>query len=82
MKTPMQRVRKPKGRIDWLAASLIQESVRQSNDPAIKAAYAVSRGEVEGLLKNVLGPRTSAGRKVKHLIEAGQQLIQQVRRTA
>lgn len=78
-KPAMDRVRDPRGRADWLAANCLREVIRQSNNPALAAAYQVSRGEVEDLLKNVLGPKTAAGRKVKRMIQTGTEILGELR---
>jgi len=77
-KSAMDRVRNPQGRADWLAANLLREAIKRKNDPALKAAYAVSKGEVEDLLKKVLGPKTTLGRQVKKAIQTGRELMQEM----
>jgi hypothetical protein len=78
-KPAMDRVRNPQGRADWLAASCLKEVVRRSSNPALAAAYQMSRGEVEDLLKSVLGPKTAAGRKVKKAIQTGKEILGELR---
>jgi hypothetical protein len=77
-KSAMERVRNPQGRADWLAANLLKEAVKRTNDPVLKVAHVVSRNEVEDLLKRVLGPKTAAGRSVKRLIEIGREVAQEL----
>jgi len=74
-KSAMERVRNPQGRADWLAAKLLREGVRRSNSRLLSMAFEQSRGELENLLKDVLGPRTKAGREVKRIVKTGREIL-------
>ncbi len=77
-KTPMERVKKPEGRLDRLAAMLITEGVTRANNPAMKQAWDQVRGDTERLLSETLGPRTKAGRRAKKIARAFSGVFQEV----
>jgi hypothetical protein len=77
-KSAMERVRNRTGRADWFVSALLKEGVRRTNDPALKAAYAVSKNEIDDLLKQVAGPKTKIGRKVKQVIQTGRSVLQEM----
>jgi hypothetical protein len=82
MKTPLQRVKNPTGRLDWLAAKLIERAVQNRKNPVLSAVYAELQPGVETLLRAHLGPRNRKLREVKKHIEAGTRILQAQRRVA
>ena len=75
MKTPLQRVKDPTGRLDWLAAKLLERAVEQKNDPAISAMYAEVRKPLEQALRKTLGPRNKSLRPIRKYITEGQKML-------
>jgi len=74
-KTPLQRVKDPTGRLDWLAAKLVERVVEQKQNPLLAAVYAEVRKPLEDLLRANLGPRNRKMREVRKHIEAGQKIL-------
>jgi hypothetical protein len=77
-KSPMDRVRKPQGRPDWLFAKVLEKAVSQSQDETVKTAYLVVRNDLERLLMTSLGPRTKRGKQVRALLEKAKQVLREV----
>lgn len=75
MKTPLQRVKNPTGRLDWLAAKLLERAVQQQQNPALSGIYQELRAPLEQALRITLGPRNKKLRKVRKYITEGQKML-------
>ena len=76
MKTPLQRVKNKTGRLDWLAAALLERVVEQRQDPMLSRVYAEVRVPLEKALRRTIGPRNKAVRDLRKYIEQGQAMLQ------
>ncbi len=77
-KTPLQRVKDPAGRLDWLAAKLLERVVEQRKNPVIDAVYQEVRIPLEQLFRAKLGPRNRKAREFKKYLEQGTKIMQSV----
>lgn len=84
MKTPLQRVKDPTGRLDWLAAKLLERLVERTQDPVLSAVYREGRGSLEQFFRKSIGPRNRKLRDLKKYIAEGQKMLAaaQARRVA
>ena len=80
MKTPLQRVKDPTGRIDWLIANLTARVVEETREPVLAQVFAQLREPLEQMLRANLGPRNKALRPVRKYITAGRKLLEAQRR--
>lgn len=80
LKTPLQRVKDPTGRIDWLMASLISRVIEERRDPVLSRVYSQLKTPVEQLLRAKLGPRNKEMRKVRKYITEGQKMLAEAQR--
>lgn len=78
MKTPLQRVKNPTGRLDWLAAKLLERAVEQRQNPVVNAIYAEVKAPLENLMRMQLGPRSKRARQVRKYIAQANQILQSV----
>ncbi len=84
MKTPLQRVKNPTGRLDWLAAKLLERVVEQKQSPVLSALYAELRTPLEQALRKSVGPQNKTVRDLKKYITQGNKMLSkaQARRVA
>lgn len=75
MKTPLQRVKNPTGRLDWLAAKLLERAIELRKDPVLTAFYDEVRQPLEQALRSTLGPRNRKLRTVRKCITEGQKML-------
>lgn len=80
MRTPLQRVKDPTGRIDWLVGSLLNRVIEERRDPVLMRVYSQLKTPVEQLLRAKLGPRNKEMRKVRKYITEGQKLLAEAQR--
>lgn len=78
MKTSLQRVKNPTGRLDWLAAKLLERAVEQRQNPVVNAIYAEVKAPLENLMRMQLGPRSKRARQVRKYIAQANQILQSV----
>ena len=71
----IDRVKDPSGRLDWLLANLIRETVKRSSDPVVHAAYAEFQPQIETLLTSHLGPKNKQARQLRQYVIAGQKIL-------
>lgn len=76
LKTPMQRIKDPRGRIDWLLGSLLARAVEERRSPVLNQVYAQLREPLELMLRSQLGPKNKALRPVRKYIAEGQKLLE------
>ena len=77
-KTPLQRVKNPQGRLDWLAAKLLEYAVCRKQDPLLSAVYTEVRDPLERTLRRTLGPRNHQFRDVQKYVIEGHKIIEQI----
>ncbi len=82
VKSPLDKVKHPQGRVDLLFARLFQEGVKQSKNPTVHAAYEQMRPYLETALKAKVGPNTRLGRKMAKDLFAIKDTLDRLRRTA
>lgn len=75
MKTSLQRVKNPTGRLDWLAASLLKRAVDRRGNPVEIAIHDAIREPLERLLQTHLGPRNRKTRQLRKYLERGNQIL-------
>lgn len=80
LKTPLQRVKDPTGRIDWLLASLLDRVIEKKRDPVLSRVYSQLKAPVEQLLRAKLGPRNKEMRKLRKYITEGQKMLAEAQR--
>ncbi len=78
MKTPLQRVKNPTGRLDWLAAKLLERAVEQRQNPVVNAIYAEVKAPLEQLFRVHLGPRNRQARQIRQYLKQGNEILQSV----
>jgi len=71
----LSAVKNPTGRLDWLAASLIDRVVKLSPDPMVHMAHQELAPVVEGVLRRYLGPCNETARKIQRFIRQGKQAM-------
>lgn len=77
-KRPLERVKNKTGRVDWLAAQLLEKTVEQNRSPLVKALYEALRDPIEEGLKSALGPRNRRVRAIRGYIEQGNKLFNSI----
>ncbi len=75
IRSHIDRVKDPSGRIDWLLANLIRETVKRSASPVVRAAFAEFQPEIETLLTRHLGPKNKQARQLRQYVIAGQKIL-------
>lgn len=75
MKTPLQCVKDPTGRLDWLAAKLLDRAVEQRGNPVLSGVYQELRVPLEQALRNLIGPRNRKLRSLRKYIAEGQKIL-------
>lgn len=76
------KVKNPTGRLDWLAATLLQRVVEQKKNPVLSAIYAEVKDPLERVLRANLGPRNRTLRDVRKYIEQGNRMLANRERVA
>lgn len=71
----LDRLKDPSGRIDWLLANLIRETVERSANPMVRAAYAEFQPQIETLLTKHLGPKNKRASQIRQYVIAGQKIL-------
>jgi hypothetical protein len=79
MKTPLQDVKDPTGRVDWLAAKLLEEHAKKKGG-IYQDLYIAFKPEVEGLLKVHLGPQNKTARNLRKYVKKGHQILVEAQR--
>ena len=79
LKTPLQRVHDPTGRVDWLIGAIVEKFVEERRNTVLLQAYNQLRVPMEQLLKSRLGPRNKQLRKVRKYITEGQKMLKRGR---
>lgn len=69
------KVRNPTGRLEWLAATLVERTVAQKNHPVLTALYAELKAPLENVLRAHLGPRNRKLRDVRKYIDQGNRML-------
>ncbi len=69
------KVKNPTGRLDWLAAKLLERAVEQRGNPFVSAMYGELRSPIEELLTATMGPRNRNTRKLKKYIAEGNKYL-------
>lgn len=64
-------VKDPTGRVDWLAARLIEREVGRRQNPILAAIYQEFAGDIETALSRVLGPRNPHMRALRKIVQTG-----------
>lgn len=72
----MRRVKDPTGRVDWLAAKLLERLVQDRKDPMMSALYREVKAPLEHLLRANLGPRNKTLRNLGKYIKDGNRMLQ------
>lgn len=80
LKTPLQRVHDPTGRVDWLIGAIVEKFVEERRNTVLLQAYNQLRVPMEQLLKSRLGPRNKQLRQVRKYITEGQKMLAEARR--
>lgn len=78
MKTPLQRVKNPTGRLDWLAAKLLERAVEQQRNETAKAVYAQFKDPLEKLFRAHLGPRNRNTRQIQKYLKQGNLILHSI----
>lgn len=73
------KTRKVEGRVDVLAARLLDEAVAHSRNPLLADVLAATRPGVESLLRETVGPRTRRGRQIAENLFAVREAYQRVK---
>jgi len=71
------KVKNPTGRVDWLAASLLERLVAKQQNPVLSAVYAEVKAPVEKLLRQKIGPRNRQLRDLRKYIDRGNKMLQE-----
>jgi len=71
------KVKNPTGRVDWLAASLLERLVAKQQNPVLSAVYAEVKAPVEKLLRQKIGPRNRQLRDLRNYIDRGNKMLQE-----
>jgi len=79
MKTPLQDVKDPIGRVDWLAAKLLEEHAKRKGG-IYADLHLAFKPELEGLLKRSLGPKNKTAREIRKYVAKGQELLRKVQK--
>ncbi len=73
------KVKNPTGRVDWLAATLLERLVAREKNPVLSAVYAEVKKPVEKLLRQKIGPRNRKLKDLGKYIAKGNEMLSQRR---
>ncbi len=69
------KAKNPTGRLDVLAARLIERVVEHKAHPVLSALYAEVKSPLETVLRKKLGPRNKSFRNLPKYIAQGQKML-------
>jgi hypothetical protein len=82
LKTTLQRVKNPTGRLDWLAAKLVEQTVKEWGNPFMQELYSKVREPLERGIRGQFSPRKKAMKDLKKYILEGNRMIEAAQRRA
>lgn len=72
----IDRIKQPQGRIDWLAAKLLEKAVEKRANPLLQALYAEFQPDIERAIRAQFGPKNRSMRKLKQYVVTGTRLLE------
>ena len=73
--SPIERIKNPAGRLDWLVCQLLGELIRRRHNPILTATYQEFKPQLEVEIMKALGPRNKHTRMIKQGIAIARQAI-------
>ena len=64
----MKRVKNPTGRLDWLAATIIERFISQRGDPLLQRVYGEVKEQLESELTRQIGPRNKTAKQITRAV--------------